>query len=68
MKLRCVVDGVLQSWKRARAEELSSARPSKRAWSQLFILELGSDDDEVRVVAETVEVRTQVGNQIGEEC
>jgi len=35
---------------------------------QLFILELGSDDDEVRVVAETVGVRTQAGNQIGEEC
>ena len=56
MKLRCAVDGVPQSRKRARAEESSNARPSKRAWSQLFILESGSEDDEVRVVAETAEV------------
>ena len=68
MKLRCAVDGVPQSWKQAQAEELGSARPSKRAWSQLFISELGSDDDEVWVVAETVKVRTQVGNQVSEEC
>ena len=68
MKLRCAVDGVPQSWKRARAEEPSSAGPSKRARFQLFISELGSDDDEVWVVAETVEVGTQAGNQIGEEC
>jgi len=59
---------VPQSQKRARAEEPSSAGPSKRAQSQLFISESGSEDDEVWVVAETAEVRIQVGNQIGEEC
>jgi len=56
MKLRCAVDGVPQSLKQARAEEPSSAGPSKRAQSQLFISELGSDDEEVWVVAETAEV------------
>ena len=35
---------------------------------QLFILESGSDDDEVQVVAETVKVGTQAGSQISEEC
>jgi len=68
MKLRCAVDGVLQSQKWARAEEPSSAGPSKRARSQIFILESGSEDEEVRVVAETAEVGIQAGNQIGEEC
>jgi len=68
MKLRCAVDGVPQSRKRARAEEPSNAGPSKRARSQLFISESGSEDDEVRVVAETAEVGVQAGNQIGEEC
>ena len=68
MKLRCAVDGVLQSRKRARAEEPSNAGPSKRARSQLFISESGSEDDEVWVVAETAEVAVQAGNQIGEEC
>jgi len=67
MKLRCAVDGVPQSWKRARAEEPSSAGPSKRARSQLFISESGSEDDEVWVVAETAEVGIQAGNQIGKE-
>jgi len=42
--------------------------PSKRAWSQIFISESGSDDDKVWVVTETVEVGTQAGNQVGEEC
>jgi len=50
------------------SQELGSAGPSKRAQSQLFISESGSDDDEVWVVTETVEVGTQAGNQIGEEC
>jgi len=68
MKLRCAVDGVPHSRKQAQAEEPSSARPSKRARSQLFISESGSDDNEMWVVAETTEVGTQVGNQIGEEC
>ena len=68
MKLRCTVDGVPQSQKQVWAEEPGSAGPSKRAWSQLFILELGLDDEEVWVVAETVEVGTQMGNQISEEC
>ena len=62
------MDRVPQSWKRARAEEPGSAGPSKRARSQLFISDSGSDDDEVRVVAKTAEVGAQAGNQIGEEC
>jgi len=52
----------------ARAEEPSNAGPSKRAQSQLFISESGSEDDEVQVVAETAEVGVQAGNQISEEC
>jgi len=63
MKLRCEVDGVPQSWKRARAEEPSNAGPSKKARSQLFISELGSEDEEVRVVAETAEVGVQAGTR-----
>jgi len=62
------MDGVPQSRKRAWAEELGSARPSKRAQLQSFISESGSDDEEVRVIAETVEVRTQAGIQVREEC
>jgi len=57
-----------RSWKWAQAEEPGSAGPSKRAQSQLFISELGSDNEEVWVVAETVKVRTRAGNQVGEEC
>jgi len=47
---------------------VGSTGPSKRAQSQLFISESGLDDDKVWVVAETIEVGTQAGNQIGEEC
>jgi len=68
MKLRFAVDGVPQSWKWSQAKEPGSAGPSWRAQSQLFISELGSDDEVVWVVTETVKVRTQAGNQVGEEC
>jgi len=64
MKLRCEVDGVPQSRKRARDEETSNAGPPRGArFPDYCISGIGVGGEEVRVVDETAEVGFRSGTR-----